>query len=136
MHNKQIRPVAYLFSSLIALTGGVASANELGLPTKISCANGNVIIKQISPSTTYLKVSKAVFKLWVNGNSEIAAGSQQSNVTDVVSENFYIYKGAGGLVFARHRGKPYFGHDGNAELICIEYDYQNRPSPGFSAFYD
>lgn len=136
MHNKQIRLVAYLFYSLIALMAGVASANELGMPTKISCANGSVTIKQISPSTTYAKLSKAVFKLSVNGNSEIAAGSQQGNVTDVVSENFYIYKGASGLVFARHRGKPYFGHDGNAELICIEYDYQNRPSPGFSAFYD
>lgn len=128
-----------LFSNIsitfIVLTTGAASANELGLPSKISCANGSVTIEQTSPAITgYEPTITAAFKLSVNGYTEAAAGYQNGNVTQVVSKNYYVSSGTGGLTFASHKGKPYFGNDGNAEGICTNSKY-GEPSPGFSASY-
>ena len=121
---------------IVLTTGVVASANELRLPSKISCANGSVTIEQTSPAITeYEPTITAAFKLSVNGYTEAAAGYQNGNVTQVVSKNYYVFSGTGGLTFARHKGKPYFGNDGNAEEICTNSKY-GEPSPGFSASYE
>ena len=136
MKEKQKNFEAHIFLGLIALTTGTASANELRLPTKISCANGSVIIEQTSPAITrYEPTITAAFKLSVNGYTEAAAGYQNGNVTQVVSKNYYVFSGTGGLTFASHKGKPYFGNDGNAELICTNSKY-GEASLGFSTSYD
>lgn len=135
MQFKQIGFFANIYIALVALTTGAAYANELRLPNRISCANGSVTIEQTSPATTYEQTKTAAFTLIVNGFAEAATGLQNGNVTKITSKNYYVSRGTGGLTFARHKGKPYFGNDGNAELICTDSKY-GEGSPGFSASYE
>ncbi len=134
MKNYQISFSTSILLAHIALTTGSASANELRLPSKISCANGSVTIEQISPAKTYEQTTTAAFTLSVNGNSEAATGLQNGNVSKVASKSYYVFSGTGGLTFASHRGKPYFGNDGNAKVICTNSKY-GYITPGFDAKY-
>lgn len=132
MKNYQISFAASIVFAHIGLNIGAASANELMLPSKISCANGSVTITQRSPAQTYEQTTTAAFTLSVNGNSEAATGLMRGNVSKVVSKSYYVSGGTGGLTFASHRGKPYFGNDGNAKVICTNSKYGST-TPEFDA---
>lgn len=119
---------------LLAMSGQQVKAYELRIPRRISCSYGSVIINQVSPAQTYEKTTAAAFTLTVNGSQEAATGIESGNITNVTSRNYYIFSGTGGLTFARHRGRPYFGNDGNAEVICTNSKYGDT-SPEFDAQY-
>jgi hypothetical protein len=125
---------SFYLTGLIALSGHQANASELRIPRSISCAQGSVVINQISPAQTYEQTTTAAFTLTVNGSQEAATGIENGNTTNVTSSNYYVFSGPGGLTFARHKGKPYFGNDGNAEVICTNSKYGDT-SPGFDAQY-
>jgi len=135
MQSKQTDFFVNASIALVTLMAGAANANELRVPSRISCANGSVTLKQTSPATIYEQTTTAAFTLSVNGITEAATGLQNGNVTNVTSKNYYVFSGTGGLTFASHKGKAYFGNDGNAKIICTNSKY-GKTSPGFSASYE
>ena len=120
-----------LATMFLTFAGVEAYAQKLSVPSKISCKYGSILIRQVGPAETYDNTKTAAYTLTVNGIVENATGIESGNFTKVSSKNYYVSAGTGGLTFARHQGKPYFGKDGNAELICTNSKYGDT-SPGFS----
>jgi hypothetical protein len=111
---------------LIAISGDVSVANELMIPRVISCSEGRVIINQVSPADTYERTSAAAFTLTVNGTTENAIGIANGNYGKVTSKTYYVFRGTGGLTFARNSS--------SGRAICTTQKH-GVTTPGFEIRY-
>ncbi|MCP9783625.1 hypothetical protein KBY83_09905 [Cyanobium sp. WKJ7-Wakatipu] len=115
MHKFSARAFTGIF--IILMQSHAANANEFRLPSRISCINGSVAIKQISPAQTYENTTTAGFTLTVGGVTEQATGIANGNYNKIESRGYYVFLGTGGLTFAKQ--------DGINKAICTNSKYGN-----------
>ena len=93
------------------------NANEFRFPSRISCVNGSVAIKQLSPAQAYENTTTAAFTLTVGGVMEQATGISNGNYNKIESRSYYVFLGTGGLTFAKRGGGDI--------AICTDSKYGN-----------